>query len=494
MFLCLEAFTFFVLGVIWVSQIFFLESTYKSIKTDQIQQLSKELSQQVDSADFGDMVSKMAQDNDICIRVFQLKAADVRTMEDGLINHLEVEELYSVDILSMCSIHSLRSFGALGYFGKARNAGGTALEWREIYFSESANRFVKNSGDYYGESVVCSTLVEQENGDEWLLLLDTVVTPMSGTVAALSRQLLLVSVIAVAVSALVAYWLSQFIARPIVRINNEAKRLAQGRYHRIETLNNYQEVQELSETLDHASAELKKEEKLRQELIANVSHDLRTPLTMIAGYAEMIRDIPGENTPENVQMIIEESKHLSTLVSDILDLSRLQSGARVPHPEVFSITQDIQDISQRYRHLVREDIVISFTQKQEVLVNADRTEISQVIYNLLNNAVAHTNTNSVLIEQVVREGWVIIRIVDYGDGIEAEMLPYIWDRYYKGKHSRKRMGIGTGLGLSISRSILESHKARYGVISALGEGSTFWFSLPVVNNSKSGEKPNKKNK
>ncbi|MBQ1334680.1 MAG: two-component sensor histidine kinase, partial [Clostridia bacterium] len=224
-----------------------------------------------------------------------------------------------------------------------------------------------------------------------------------------------------------------------------------------------------------------KVESLRRELIANVSHDLRTPLTLITGYGEMMRDIPGENTAENIQIIIDEASHLTELVNDVLDISRLQSGEQVFNIERFSLTEMIEEILTRYNRLVsRDGYTIDFERSENVFIDADETRMAQVIYNLMNNAVNYTGADRrVRISQKVRGDRVRVEVTDTGAGIAEKDLPYIWDRYYKVDKTHKRGHIGTGLGLSIVKHIFEQHKARYGVESELGKGSTFWFELEV---------------
>ena len=238
----------------------------------------------------------------------------------------------------------------------------------------------------------------------------------------------------------------------------------------------------VSETLNYASVELAKTDKFQKELISNVSHDLRTPLTMIKGYAEVMRDIPFENTPENIQVIIDETERLAALVNDMLDVSKLQAGTRQPDMQLFSLTQAVSDVLKRYEKLRgQEGYSIEFYADNEAFVIADSVMILQVIYNLINNAINYTGDDKkVVVRQETIQNKVRISVTDTGEGIKKEDIPHIWDRYYKVDKVHKRSTVGTGLGLSITREILELHNARFGVGSKIGYGSNFWFELDLA--------------
>ena len=266
-------------------------------------------------------------------------------------------------------------------------------------------------------------------------------------------------------------------------MNASAKRLAKGDYDADFTVQGYREIDELADSLNYAADELAKADRLQKELVANVSHDLRTPLTLIKGYSEVMRDIPGENKAENIQIIIDETARLSDLVSDVLDLSRIQSGMRKPDIMEFSLTDTVKETMLRYERLTKQDgYTIEFNSDGDVSVMADRVMILQVVYNLINNAINYAGEDKwVSVSQRVTENTVRISVTDSGEGIPEEQLGAIWDRYYKVDKVHRRATVGTGLGLSIVKQILELHGASYGVDSTLGEGSTFWFELEVYN-------------
>lgn len=259
--------------------------------------------------------------------------------------------------------------------------------------------------------------------------------------------------------------------------------MAEGDYNIEYDMGSYREISELSKTLNYTVAELKKTEALQHELIANVSHDLRTPLTMITAYSEIMRDIPGENSPENVQVVIDEANRLTNLVNDMLDISKLQAGVDTLEAKEYNLTAGIKSVIDRYARLVEQygyKVIFKYAE-EDIMVRADEFKIYQVLYNLVNNAINYTGSDkSVIISQIVNGEIVRIEVMDTGEGIPPEELDNVWERYYKADKKHKREVMGTGLGLSIVKNILKLHDARYGVLSKPGEGSIFWFELKKI--------------
>lgn len=317
---------------------------------------------------------------------------------------------------------------------------------------------------------------------EYLVIVESEITPVTSVVDTLRYQLIIMTVVIVILSAIVAIILAKMISKPISDATEKAKELADQNYDLTFSGGRYREITELNDTLSYAAQELKKVDDLQKELIANISHDLRTPLTMITGYAEIMRDLPGESTPENLQIIIDEATRLNNLVSDLLDISRLRSGTADIKLEPFSLTKCIKSIFFRYQKLVENDgLNIVFEHDCEVFVNGDELRMTQVLYNLVNNAVNYIGEDkTVIVRQTVGDGMVKIEVIDHGEGIPQEKLDYIWDRYYRVDKEHQRAIIGTGLGLSICKNILLAHNADFGVASKLGSGSNFYFSLPVL--------------
>ena len=279
---------------------------------------------------------------------------------------------------------------------------------------------------------------------------------------------------------MVGYTMSRSISEPIIETNEAARELSRARYQRPPHSGGYREIAQLNDTLVQTAEDLRKVEDLQRELIANISHDLRTPLTMIVGYAEAMRDIPDEITPENMQIIIDETERLSTMVNEVLDFSRLRTGSLELTMTRFNLTELIRKIVDRISHMTAvEGYTVTFEAGEDVFVTADSGRISQVIYNLAGNALTYTGADkTVRIRQEQKDGTVRITIADSGEGISPEELPFIWDRYYRSRENHKRAVIGSGLGLNICRGILENHHAPYGAETPPEGGTVFWFALP----------------
>ena len=240
-------------------------------------------------------------------------------------------------------------------------------------------------------------------------------------------------------------------------------------------------AKKLADTLTYAEKELSRVDTMQRDLIANVSHDLRTPLTMLKAYAEMIRDLSGDNPVkrnEHLEIIINETDRLSAMVNDILDLSKLESGRQKLEPTSFGIRGKLSEIIDRFKGVSeRMGYNIHFTPDEERTVCCDVVKIEQVIYNLINNAINYTGDDKqVYVRQINQPDGVLIEVEDTGDGIEEEKIKLIFDKYYRSEN-HKREVVGTGLGLSIVKAVLKLHGYDYGVRSTLGKGSVFWFKI-----------------
>ncbi len=319
--------------------------------------------------------------------------------------------------------------------------------------------------------------------DSVYIFLNSSIQPLDASIKLLKSQFLYISIIIFSISLIIGYFISRLISKPIVDISTEAKKLANGDFNvKFSTDSKIEEIGELASTLELAKNELSKTDELRRDLLANVGHDLKTPLTMIKAYAEMIKDFENmsiQKRNENLNIIIEETDRLNVLVSDILDLSKLQANTYELKIEEFDLDKLIRNVLKKYYILIdSEGYEFIYENEEPIMVKGDIKRIEQVIYNLINNAINYTgNDKKIYIELVNNKKKVIVKIRDTGKGIKKEDIKYIWNKYYHNEKKHKRNAFGTGLGLSIVKTILDSHNYKYGVDSKVNKGTTFYFEI-----------------
>lgn len=318
--------------------------------------------------------------------------------------------------------------------------------------------------------------------DKGYIFLYSPLEDLDGANIVLKSQVVYITIIVIVLACFISYFLSQKITNPITKITKKAKELGEGNYNIHFDSSDVLEIDELANTLNHVSRDLSKIDELRRDLLANVSHDLKTPLTMIRAYAECVRDISykdKEKMDKDLNVIIEETERLNILVNDILDLSKMQASADKLNKEKFDLCESIKEVMKRYDILkTTEDYNFILELPDTAEVYADRNKIMQVIYNLINNAINYTGNNKkVFIRVKATKKEYIVEIEDTGNGIKKEEIPYIWDKYYKKDKKHQRNVVSTGIGLSIVKEILQQHKFDYGVKSVLKKGSIFYFKI-----------------
>ncbi len=490
-------FTIVLLGVLWFFQIIYLDDFYKILKkheTENVLAQTQEILEKNDE-DIELQLDKLAASHKVAIFVTDKSGA----------------KRFCAEHLSNSELSSMPNYLFKAFYKEAKQENGEALieyqgsklkkalideglvdpddllkkisdSSKKIKYTisdeEYQSRFIQNEGDDYAESIILVKIIGKQDKEQ-VIMVNSVLTPVDATVMTLKIELIVISGLVIIISLLIATIFSNKLTKSIVDLNEKAKTLAKGDYSVKFNSREYKEISELTDTLNYAAGELNKIDSLQKELIANVSHDLRTPLTLIKGYSEVMRDIPGEDTPENIQQIIDETDRMTMLVNDLLDISRIQAGMIELNLSHFNITESIKAVLERYNKLCMVGgYHIDFVYDEEVFVFADEQKIFQVIYNLVSNAINYTGDDKlVTVSQIVKNDILRIEVKDTGKGVSQEDIPYIWDRYYKDKKNHKRAVQGTGLGLSIVKNILEMHNAHYGVFSKNDQGATFWFEL-----------------
>ena len=460
-------FAMVLMGGLWVLQTVFLQSYYEMATERKVTSILTNISniyantQKLEVDDFCDTLGKLSNENDI---FFYVEAVD----GSFTIN--------SSDFMAQGRFMT----GGSNLLNAARdNLENSGLP--NISFTTGGNS--KDSDD---KILVNARLVESRLRPNIYLYSISRLSPLDSAINILASQLLLVTLASIIIGAIVATWYSKRVARPIQDIRNKAKELGEGNYDVQFSGGHYSEIQELADTLNNTAEDLKRSDALQKDLMANVSHDLRTPLTMIKSYAELIRDISGddkERRDEHLGVIVEETDRLSELVGDILLLSKIQAGTEHMEKKEFEIQNSAAHVLATYKVLEEhEDFTFNFYDAGgDVMVDGDERKLQQVFSNLISNAVRYSTDNrEITLKFSIEEDGNRVRceVRDRGIGIAEEDLDKIWNRYQKASKQGSRAAGGTGLGLSIAREILEHHDAKYGVESTEGEGSCFWFTLP----------------
>lgn len=295
-------------------------------------------------------------------------------------------------------------------------------------------------------------------------------------------QLMPIIFLCLMVFSVIASWLfSRWFTNPLTQLSHATRKLAEGDYSVRVNVPETDEIGLLAADFNHMAGEVSRASQLQRDLLANVSHDLRTPLTLIKGYAETVRDLTGddpEKRTEQLDVIVDETDRLSGLVNSVMELSKMSSGTDKPERVKFDMAQLCDEVAQRYEAVCAQNgytLIREIPEDVTCETLADPAMMERVMHNLLGNAMHHIGEDNTFILRVIpkENGVTRIEVIDHGHGIAKEDLPYIFDRYYRSRSDSGRMG--TGLGLSITKAILQSHGFHFGVMSTVGKGTCFWF-------------------
>jgi signal transduction histidine kinase len=306
------------------------------------------------------------------------------------------------------------------------------------------------------------------NGNVYAVFIHIPTVEINNTVSNISKQFTYLLFVAIVISFVGAYFISNKFTKPIIQINNAAKKISSGDYSIRLNINTNDEIEELSKTINSMAENLSKTEKLRRDFIANVTHEFRTPLGIIKGYAEALYDdiVPTEERKEYIKDIIEEVERLNKLVNENLELSKIESGNINLKFEEVNLYTLLNDIVDKIKIIKGNRIIL--LNGNDLLMKADRYYLEMAILNILSNCIKHTKDDGLIEISISNEEKITITIKDNGEGIEEKHLPYIFERFYRVKEK----GVG-GLGLSIAKEIIKLHNGNIQVKSKVGEGTTF---------------------
>lgn len=335
-----------------------------------------------------------------------------------------------------------------------------------------------------GENIqLCSTPVVVE-GDVRGYIVSFMSTEKEDVLVAASRRATINSCLWVMLAAVIAvYFITERIVRPLRTMTGAAKKFAKGDFSSRVTVYGHDEVSELAEAFNNMAESLDNFENMRNSFLANVSHDLRTPMTTISGFIDGITSgaIPPEKHAYYLGVISDEVHRLSRLVTELLDISRLESGERKFNFENFDVAEMARVILISFEQKIEEkklDVIFE-SESDEMLVVADKDAIHQVLYNLCHNAVKFSRVGGKLAISLTRTENQKIRISVYDEGqsINLEDLDLVFDRFYKTDKSRGVDKSGVGLGLYICKTIIDAHSEEIHAESPNDNGCEFWFTL-----------------
>lgn len=452
-------FSAIILGFLYFFQIVFFNTYYKINQTNALEQTVNSIEKNIDKENADIIFNELSLNNEVCIQIVK-----------------DEELIYYSDNYKHCA-------------GKDNNA----LTVITNSFLNSDKKYLKVefvNNRYNNKSLVYGKKLK----NDIYVFANSSLEPMDKSINLLKGQFLYVALTVLLLSFIISYYFSRRIADPILKINLSAKKLAdKSSEAKFTCETEVFELKELAETLNNAAKELSKTEELRKEFLANVSHDLKTPLTMIEAYAASARDLNYNNKKKrerDLNIIIDEAERLNMLVNDILLLSKMENKTTNLNLEDINIRKEIETILEHFAIYKNDGYTFEFNEKEDYIITADKKGIERVIYNLINNAINYTGEDKkVKITFEKDQDILTINIIDTGKGIEEEDKKLVWNKYFRINKRHRRTTVGTGLGLSIVKEILEEHKFEYGIKSKLNKGSCFYFKCKIKEN-----KPNKNTK
>lgn len=457
-------FAVIILGLIWLLQIYFLGSYYEDMKLKESERMASQLVEAFNADHslevFSIKLNEMSIGTDTYIRV---ESGDGRIMLSPAYGSSSQPYLYRSET------NSLRLKLLDSDFPSYSEITTGSRESKTLSYACFLNKATYKDG-----SIDASRSI--------VLYMFSPLFPVRSTISILKTQLVYITIIALLLALSLSIYLATRISKPIQDITDSAAEMGRGNYSIKFKGGHFSEITDLAETLTEASQELEKTDMYQKDLIANVSHDLKTPLTMIKSYAEMIRDLSGDNKEKresHLAVIIDETDRLNILVDDILTMSRMQQQKISLDKSNFDLDEAIKSQLSSYDILAeQEGYKFRLISPGSIMINADEAKIKQVISNLISNAVKYCGSDKMIIVTLKRNGKRIrCEVTDHGQGIAPDEINHVWERYYKSSTHHVRPTEGTGLGLSIVKEILTLHKADYGVESTLGQGATFWFEF-----------------
>ena len=467
-------FTAVIFTVLWLLQTVFLQRFYNGMIIQNTRACAERISSYCAGADMTNALDEIARDNSLLVYITDTDC-NILYCADEYKKGNKGFEIFDEDLRHIAG--NRRRMEKQFHYRELPENYETFIQ--SLVSSENGETELQTDRMYvYGTYIDCS-----DNGEQAVLYLGTPLGAVGSAARIIRIQLLIVSILSVLVGFVLALFLSKSFSQPIFQLNDKAHTLGESTEAEPFQKGFCAELDELNETLDRTDAKLKQNRAFQNELLANVSHDLRTPLTMIKGYAEMIRDISYEDKQqcaEDVAVIVRETDRLTALVNEILEYSELQMTETETVMTNADLSGIVADIISSFECLYAKDgYHFDCDIDSGVFVRGNTSRLMRAVYNLTDNAVRHSGDDKwVGISLKQENGKAIIRISDHGAGISDDELTRIWDKYYT---SRQRDGKGvSGLGLAIVKQIIRQHRGECSAVSEIGKGSIFQIELDTI--------------
>lgn len=335
-----------------------------------------------------------------------------------------------------------------------------------------------------GESIAAGTYILPDLGEgsngayRWVISLEQVNKHIAISIVAA----LIVGIMILTLSAFSGLYFINSIVRPVVEVTNTARKIAMGDFNARLRVKDNDEIGELCDTINYMAAELEHAESMKNDFISSVSHELRTPLTAIRGWGETVKMSIGtddEIVERGIDVILNESQRLSSLVEDLLDFSRMQSGKLTVNISPINIMEVLREAVYMYEELAKQQNIeiVYLEQKPSVTIMADRNRIKQVFINVIDNAIKYTqNGGHIIVSTTEEEGCIRIVVSDTGVGIAAQDIEHVKEKFYKANKTVR----GSGIGLAVADEIVKQHNGLMFLESTEGVGTTVTVVLPIV--------------
>ncbi|MFZ5944067.1 MAG: sensor histidine kinase [Bacillota bacterium] len=346
----------------------------------------------------------------------------------------------------------------------------------------------KGQSQYFDETVIRAAAPVFEKGN-FLggVILYSPVSGVNKTTQQMARNYFLTAIIGTIVALTLGYFISKYVTQSLNKISKVAHSISDGNFKERVNINSDDELGMLGDSINQMTRRLERFDNIRTEFIANVSHELRSPLTSVQGFIEALidkRNSKPEEQQHYLSIIQQETYRLNNLINDLLEISRFDSDAVKLDIDPFPISIVVERgiASLKPKLLEKKLIVETVITKDLPLCNGDEDRVEQIFHNLLDNAIRYSpNGSKIIISCRLKHGAILVDMTDFGPGIPSEELKNIWERFYKVDKSRSRNRGGTGLGLAIVQEIVKKHGGTISVESTLDQGTTFSFSLPILN-------------